>query len=82
MTPRSGLNYREQQELRALPQEIETIEQAITALRARFADPALYREHAAEVPVLQSELKGQELALATAYARWEALEARHASGGN
>ncbi len=80
--PRTGLSYREQQELAALPQEIEAIEQAITALRARFADPALYREHTGEVSALQAELERRELALTAAYAQWEALEARHESDRN
>ncbi|MEP7207235.1 MAG: ATP-binding cassette domain-containing protein [Casimicrobiaceae bacterium] len=69
----------ETRELAALPATIETIEAAIAALHARLADPGLYRAGSDSAIELQQALAREETALATAYARWEALEARSES---
>jgi ATP-binding cassette subfamily F protein uup len=68
------LTFNETRELASLPARIEAHEARIAAIRARFADPALYRDAAGEVKSLQSELAGIEAELAQAYERWEALE--------
>jgi ATP-binding cassette subfamily F protein uup len=70
---------REARELEALPQEIETMEGEIAALHARLNDPLLYRGSGDTIAGLKEDLARREQALADAYARWEALEARHAA---
>jgi ABC transport system ATP-binding/permease protein len=72
---RAGLSLPETRELAALPPRIEAREAQVAAIRARFADPALYRD-AGEVRALHAELAQLEADLAADYARWEALERR------
>ena len=77
LTPRPRkLSFNEQRELSSLPARIEALERETTALRERFADPALYREGASEVKAMQDRLAAVDAELATAYARWEALESQ------
>ncbi|MFN2369619.1 MAG: ATP-binding cassette domain-containing protein [Candidatus Krumholzibacteriia bacterium] len=68
------LGFREGQELQALPGRIEQLEQEQAAIHARLADPALYREQAAQVPGLQARLQEIARDLPPLYARWEELE--------
>ena len=42
----------------------------------QLADPDFYSREADAVKTAQRELRAQEIEAATAYARWEALEAR------
>jgi len=72
---RTGLSFNETRELAALPARIEAQEAGVAAIRARFADPALYRDGEA-VKALHAELAQIEAELAADYARWEALELR------
>ena len=72
---RAGLTFNEARELAALPARIEAQEARVAAIRARFADPTLYRDPA-EVKALHAELPQVEADLAADYARWEALETR------
>jgi len=76
----AGLTYAERNELAALPQRIDELEAQCAALRARFADPALYRDASVDVRALHAQRQAQEAELAAALARWEALEARAATG--
>ena len=71
------LSFGEARELASLPTRIEDLEARIARLRERFADPATYRDGAAELKLLQDELAALEADLAAAFARWEALETRH-----
>jgi ATP-binding cassette subfamily F protein uup len=73
------LNFNEQRELAQLPGRIETLETQAAELRARFADPDVYREGAAAIKALQEQLNVSEANLAAAYARWEALETRQSA---
>jgi ATP-binding cassette subfamily F protein uup len=75
----AALTFAEERELGALPGRIDTMEAELDALRARFADPALYRRPAGEVAALRSELAAAEAALAAAHGRWEALESRRSA---
>ncbi|HMM55889.1 MAG TPA: ATP-binding cassette domain-containing protein [Candidatus Desulfobacillus sp.] len=80
--PRSGLSFREKQELEALPDRIAALEAEQAALDARLADPALYREAAGEVRALSERrgiLAGQ---VEQAMARWEELESRAAAAAS
>ena len=77
--PRAAkLSYKDQRELDALPASIETLESEQAALQARMADPALYQGGGEEVVMLKQRLAEVERALGEAYARWQALEERHA----
>jgi len=69
------LAYREQRELAGLPARIEALEAEQASLHQTLADPASYRDGGDEARDLKSRLKEAEAALATAYARWELLEA-------
>ena len=71
-----SLNAREQKELAALPGRIEAIEAEQQTLAAQLADPRFYQR---ETPAVVSAAKARVMELdqehATAFARWEELEA-------
>ena len=71
-----SLNAREQKELAALPGRIEAIEAEQQTLAAQLADPRFYQR---ETPTVVSAAKARVMELdqehATAFARWEELEA-------
>jgi ATP-binding cassette subfamily F protein uup len=69
------LNYREKQDLEALPGQIEVLETEQTTLHALLADPETYRRDGETVAAHQSRLSVLEGELAAAYERWEKLEA-------
>jgi len=68
------LSYKEQKELEALPQKIETLESEQTSLHDQLADPNLYREAGDKVALLRESLDRVEDELETVYARWQELE--------
>ncbi len=77
--PKKGagkLSYKDQRELGALPQRIETIEKEIGAVQQQLSDPEIYQQGGDKVTGLQQELKELEQALETAFDRWETLEAQ------
>ncbi len=71
-----SLNAREQKELAGLPGRIEAIEAEQQTLAAQLADPRFYQR---ETPAVVSAAKARVMELdqehATAFARWEELEA-------
>jgi ATP-binding cassette subfamily F protein uup len=69
----------EERELAGLPASIEALEQRLAALRARLADPAIYREAAPVIKSLHADEAALDAELAATYARWETLEARLAA---
>jgi len=73
--PGKKLGFKQQRELETLPKEIEQMEQRIEALHQQLADPELYKENPDAVVQLKDEVQQIEAVLATAYARWEELEA-------
>ena len=73
---RKRLGYQETRELAALPDRITTLEGEHVRIMEHLADPALYRGDGAEIKQLRERLGALEGELATAYARWEELEAR------
>ncbi len=74
--PAAKLSYKDQRELEQLPATIEGLESEIAGLQGRLADPAVYRSGGADVASIRERLAVLEAELATAYARWEALEAQ------
>lgn len=69
------LSYNDQRELNGLPAKIEKLEAATSELHAVMADGEFYKQPADEIAAKQAELKKLEQQLATAYERWEELEA-------
>jgi len=69
------LTYKERLELEALPQIIETLEVEQVTLHEQMADPAFYKNSGAAVAAAKSRLTALEVAIETAYERWETLEA-------
>ncbi len=75
----TGLSWKEQQELKDLPAQLEDLEAEHTALGERLADPATYQQDADAVSDLTRSYQALQAEIDTAYARWEELEER--SGG-
>jgi len=73
-TPQRRRSYKEQRELDLLPATIETLEAEIASLHGQVADPAFYKQPAAEIAATQRRLKDCEARLAAAFERWAALE--------
>src|SRR5581483_8513821 len=71
---RAKLGYREARELEALPARIETLEREQSALAARLADPATYRDAAADVAALNRRHAEIEAELARLLERCQVLE--------
>ncbi|HEY2838555.1 MAG TPA: ATP-binding cassette domain-containing protein [Pirellulales bacterium] len=69
------LSYKEEQELQTLPATIERLERAIGELHQEMAQPRFYQQPGEQIAASQARLKQIETQLATAYARWEELEA-------
>ena len=69
------LMHREKRELESLPGAIEALDAQIAELHDAMALPDFYRRPPAEIAHKQGELKSLEQQLATAYKRWEDLEA-------
>ena len=70
------LSYKDQRELDLLPGKIEQLEAEQQTLQQQLADPALYRERAAEAAAFSSRLATLDAELQQAYARWEMLDAQ------
>jgi len=68
------LSYKDQRELDALPQRIETLEADLGGLQARLGDPELYRTGGERVAQLQQEVARVQAELEQAYERWQTLE--------
>jgi ATP-binding cassette subfamily F protein uup len=68
------LTYNEQRELKALPQQIETLEATIGEFHTAMADGNFYKQPPELIATKQGELKSLETKLAAAYSRWEELE--------
>jgi ATP-binding cassette subfamily F protein uup len=73
---KSGLSYKENKELEALPARIEELEAEQAQVAARLSDPALYRDAPDEVGPLNGRAAAIEAELLDLLARWEELEAK------
>ena len=69
------LSYKDQRELDALPQKIETLEAERAGLQAQMGAPQFYQQDKTAISAFQARLAQLDAELAAAYARWEALEA-------
>jgi len=72
---KSGLNYREQKELDALPKQIAALEAEQADLARQLSDPAVYADHSRAASLSARSVAIDE-ALLELLARWEALEAK------
>ena len=69
------LGYKEERELARAPELIESLEAEQTALSERLNEPAFYKADSAVQARVHARLAALETELASAYARWYALEA-------
>ena len=72
----SKLNYKETQELAALPKRIETLEQEQIDIAAHLADGTIFRNDAKRAKQLQMRNEAIEAEILEIMARWEELEKR------
>ncbi len=70
------LSYKDQYELTALPQKIETLEHAQARLLAQVNAAAFYRQPQNVIASTLSELEAVNQALETSYQRWQTLESQ------
>jgi ATP-binding cassette subfamily F protein uup len=73
---KTGLPFKEQKELEALPGRIEALEREQSELTALLGDGDLYRTDPERMQMSQARFATVERELADAYVRWEALEAK------
>ena len=71
---KTKLSYKEERELEALPEQIETFEERQAELHKTLADPSTYQNPDLDVTELQAQLEEIESSLEEAMARWETLE--------
>lgn len=73
---KSTLTYQEKTDLEKLPARIEELERQQSALHDAMSQPDFYQQAADEISATQMQLAELESELESAYARWEALEAK------
>lgn len=76
----SALSKEERSELRGLPARIEALEADQTALHAEMAEPSFFQQGGEAIAGAKTRLESLETSIASAYERWEALEAKQARG--
>jgi ABC transport system ATP-binding/permease protein len=72
------MSFKEERELEALPQLLESLEAEKKELFRSLADPVFYRGASTEVAAANSRLQELEKELHAAYLRWDYLEERKA----
>ena len=70
------LSFKDQRELEAIPQKIQTLEAEREQISTRMAQADFYQQEKNQIGETQNRLAALEKELAAAYARWEALEAQ------
>jgi len=75
----SPLDRDEKKELRDLPARIESLETELAALHEQMADPSFFKQDGNQIAAARSQVEQLGAEIATAYARWEALEAKRAT---
>ncbi len=76
---RIKLSSNEMRELEALPAKIETLEREQADITHRLGTPTIYRDHPEEARTLQARFAAVEEELINCLARWDELEAKHAT---
>lgn len=76
-----ALSYAERTELDGILEKIDAAEQAVAALSAKLADPALYASRGNEVVKLSADLERARAEAAKLVARWEELETKREAAG-
>jgi ATP-binding cassette subfamily F protein uup len=73
---RSGLSYRQQEELDSLPENIASLEEEASSIEAELSNPALYKGATADTRPgeLSARLNTLQEEIAALYQRWEVLE--------
>lgn len=71
-TPRK-LTFKEKQELKQLPETIETLEAEVAELHQTMAEPDFYKRSGDEIAKIQTHLAELETRVTAAYRRWEEL---------
>lgn len=79
-TQKPKLSYREQQELEALPERIELLEQALQQLEQQVIQAGFYRQDKQRISTTLAELENMRKDVRAAYQRWEHLD--HIASGN
>ena len=69
------LSYKDQRELEALPALIQRLETEQAELTSTMADPAAFKRDPKSAAAMAKRLEAVAKEMATAFARWEALEA-------
>ncbi|NWG86090.1 MAG: ATP-binding cassette domain-containing protein [Hydrogenophilaceae bacterium] len=77
---KSALSYKETKELEAIPGRIEALEAEQALVAGQLADPAIYRDQPEQVKTMNERTAAIEAELLDLLARWEALEAKRATG--
>ena len=75
---RTRLSYKEERELAALPEEIESLEREQTELTARMSEPDYHRLEGERLRGDRKRLAELEELLLEKFARWESLEEQRA----
>jgi ABC transport system ATP-binding/permease protein len=75
-SPVNKLSYNEQRELSQLPQKIALLEEKISTLQLKMAEPEFYQQAAKDISLQNQQLADNERELAKLYERWEYLEDR------
>jgi len=70
------LSYKEQQELKAFPGKIETLEAEQSRLQAAMSAPGFYQQPGDKIVATQSRLESVAREIEAAYQRWQALESQ------
>ncbi len=73
---KSTLTYQEQLDLKALPQQIEKLEQQQAALTGKMSEPDFYQQAADKITQAQQQLAALEAELEVTFDKWAALEAK------
>ncbi|MFT5260431.1 MAG: ATP-binding cassette subfamily F protein uup [Cryomorphaceae bacterium] len=68
------LSYNDQQELKQLPEKIDTCEKKIEQLTHKIADGSLFKDHPEEAVKINEQLSTLSKALETHFDRWSELE--------
>jgi ATP-binding cassette subfamily F protein uup len=69
------LSFKDQRELEAIPQKIQTLESEREQINARISAPDFYQQEKSALNTAQNRIVAIDRELAVIYARWEALEA-------